>query len=90
VARPGDAVMLVGAWADGVEDVHVAGLVSQLGSALGGTRTPAVLSVASGRAVDEGRWGRSEGQIGSMRVRCKSVWLLHLAAALPVRLVLAA
>jgi len=34
--------------------------------------------------VDEGRWGRSEGQIGSMPVTCKSAWLLHFAAALPI------
>jgi hypothetical protein len=33
--------------------------------------------------VDEGRWGRSEGQIGSVKVRRKSAWLLHFAAALP-------
>jgi hypothetical protein len=39
--------------------------------------------------VNEGRWGRSEGQIGSMKVRYKSAWLLHFAAALPIRLVLA-
>ncbi len=39
-------------------------------------------SVASGMEVDKGRWRKSEGQIGSMKVRCKSVWLLHLAAAL--------
>jgi hypothetical protein len=51
--------------------------------------TPTLLSVASGIEVDEGRWGRSEGQIGSMKVRCKSVWLLHFAAAPPIRLVLA-
>jgi hypothetical protein len=38
--------------------------------------------------VYEGRWGRSEGHIGSMRVRRKSGWLLHFAAALPVCLVL--
>jgi hypothetical protein len=32
--------------------------------------------------VNEGCWGRSDGQIGSMKVRCKSTWLLHC----PVRL----
>jgi hypothetical protein len=37
----------------------------------------AVLSVASGTEVDEGRGGRSGGQIRSVRVRCKSAWLLH-------------
>ena len=34
--------------------------------------------------VNEGRWGRSEGRIGSLKVRCKSSWLLHFAAALAV------
>ena len=46
-------------------------------------------SVASGIEVDEGRWGRSEGHIGSMKVERKSVWLLHLAAALTTHLGLA-
>jgi hypothetical protein len=31
--------------------------------------------------VDEGRWGRSDGQIGSLKVICKSAWLLHFSAA---------
>jgi hypothetical protein len=39
--------------------------------------------------VDEGRWGRSEGQIGSVKVKRNSVRLLHFAAALPIHLVLA-
>ena len=39
--------------------------------------------------VNEGRWGRSEGHIGSMKVECKSAWLLHFAAALSIRLALA-
>jgi hypothetical protein len=39
--------------------------------------------------VDEGRWGRSEGHIGSMKVECKSAWLLHSAVALPIRLAMA-
>jgi hypothetical protein len=43
-------------------------------------------SVASGMEVDEGRWDRSEGHIGSVKVRCKSAWLLHFAAAPPRRL----
>jgi hypothetical protein len=40
--------------------------------------------------VNEGRWDRSEGHIGLMKVRCKSVRLLHFAAALPICLALAA
>ena len=40
-------------------------------------RVMSLLSVASGMEVDEGRWGRSEGQVGSMRVGYKSAWLLH-------------
>jgi hypothetical protein len=36
--------------------------------------------------VSEGRWGRSEGHIRSMKVKRKSAWLLHFAAALPIRL----
>jgi len=42
-------------------------------------------SVAISMEVDEGRWGRSAGQVGSMKVRCKSAWLLHLGAALAIR-----
>jgi hypothetical protein len=38
---------------------------------------------ASGKEINEGRWGRSEGHIGSVKVECKSAWLLHIAAALP-------
>jgi hypothetical protein len=41
--------------------------------------------VASGREVYGGRWRRSGGHIGSVKVRCKSAWLLHFAAALPIR-----
>jgi hypothetical protein len=36
--------------------------------------------------VDECRWGRSEGHIGSVKVKRKPAWLLHFAAALPIRL----
>jgi hypothetical protein len=36
-----------------------------------------VLAVVSGTEVDEGGWSRSEGQIRSMKVRCRSVWLLR-------------
>jgi hypothetical protein len=39
--------------------------------------------------VNEGRWGRSDGQIGLVKVRWKSASLLHFAAALPIRLVMA-
>ena len=41
-------------------------------------------SVASGVEVNKGRWGRSDGRMGPVKVRCKSVWLLHFAAALPI------
>jgi hypothetical protein len=40
--------------------------------------------------VNEGRWGRPEGYIGSMKVKRKSAWLLHFAAAPRIRLALAA
>jgi hypothetical protein len=41
--------------------------------------------VASGIEADEGRWGRSTGHIRWVKVRCKSAWLLHFAAAPPIR-----
>jgi hypothetical protein len=31
--------------------------------------------------INEGHWGRSEGHIGSVTVRCMSIWLLHFNAA---------
>ncbi len=36
--------------------------------------------------VNEGHWRRPVGCIGSMKVRCKSAWLLHFAAAPQIRL----
>jgi hypothetical protein len=38
--------------------------------------------------VNEGRWGRSDGQIGSMKVKRKSAWLLHFTAAPAIRMAL--
>jgi hypothetical protein len=52
-------------------------------------RSLTIWSVASRMEVDEGRWGGSESHTGSVKVGCKSAWLLHFAAALLIRLAMA-